>query len=104
MINVNSIDREYIKNMHPGIGVELEDKIGAECHTEKGGTMTNVMFDSKSSADQYFLTTASIIASQYNCEIEDIDLDNCVVFLKGPDDKQVDCCRALINALENFLR
>jgi len=64
----------------------------------------SVIFDDRSAADQYFLTTANLIANQYGCTLEDIDIENSVIFIKGPDDKQVECCMAIVEALESFLR
>lgn len=64
----------------------------------------SAIFDDRNAADQYFLTTANMIANQYGCKLEDIDLENCVIFITGPEENQTECCMAIVTALESFLR
>ncbi len=46
------------------------------------------------------LTVVQNVVEKYGCRIVDIDLDQKMINLEGPDDAKADCARAIVEILE----
>lgn len=49
-----------------------------------------------------FLTLAREIIQQHNCEIVNIDLENCILEVEGPEERQLDCALQLGRLIESI--